>query len=138
MTAREVFSTRSMRGARSRKRCRRGSNQPLAKAASVVTVSRPSARLARKRGGGLTQQVEAGGQFGKIVAALVGEHEAARQALEQGGVQILLEAAHLLAHGRGRDAQLGGRGHEAAQARGGFEGAQGIEWRQASGISGQE
>ena len=49
MTCREVRSTTSTRGARSRKRCMRGSSQPLAKAASVVSVSTPSARLVRTR-----------------------------------------------------------------------------------------
>jgi hypothetical protein len=83
--------------------------------------------------GGFAQEIEAGGQLGKIVAATVREHEPARQPLEQAGVEVLLEPANLLAHGGGRYAQLRGGGHEAAEARGSLEGAQGVEWGKTSG-----
>jgi hypothetical protein len=79
-----------------------------------------------------TEQLEAGGQLRQPVAALFGEHEAARESLEQRRVEIALESADLLAHGRGAHAQLRAGRDEAAEPRGGFEGAQCVERGQAA------
>jgi hypothetical protein len=82
---------------------------------------------------GFTQQIESRGQLRKIIASLIGEHQAAGQALEEDRVEILLEASHLLADRRGGYAQLDGGRHEAAEPRGGFECTQGVEGRETSG-----
>jgi hypothetical protein len=82
--------------------------------------------FAADAGGRLAEQVEAGREFGKIVATLLGEYEPARETLEQRCVEILLEPAHLLAHRRRGHTQLRRRRDEAAEAGRRFEGAQGI------------
>ena len=79
------------------------------------------------------EQIEARRQLGQIVAAFLRQHEPAREALEQRRVEVALEPAHLLAHGRGADVQLGRRRYEAAEPRRGFERAQGVQRRQTSG-----
>ena len=54
-------------------------------------------------------------------------------AMKQLRAQVLLEGAHLVAHGAVREVQLVGRLGEALQARGRLEGAQRGERRQALG-----
>ena len=132
-SVRLVRSTTSTRGARSWKRCRRGSSQPFANAASVVSVSTPPARCVAEPRRRLAEQIEPGRQLGQIVAAFLRQHEPAREALEQRRVEVALEPPHLLAHGGSADVQLGGGGDEAAEPRRGFESAQGVQRRQASG-----
>ena len=79
------------------------------------------------------EQREPRRQLRQIVAAFLGQHEAAREAIEQRRVEVALEPPHLLADGRRADVQLGGGRDEAAEPRGSFEGAQRIQRRQASG-----
>ena len=59
--------------------------------------------------------------------AFVGEREAARQAAEQGDPQSRLQPLYLMADRRLADEQFEPRAGEAQMARGGFEGAQGIQ-----------
>ena len=96
---------------------------------TVEHAARVLRAQARRR---FAEQIEAGGQLGQPVAALLGQHEAARESLEQRRVEIALEPADLLAHGRGAHAQLRAGRDEAAEPRGGLEGAQGVERRQAA------
>ena len=131
-SVRLVRSTTSTRGARSWKRCRRGSSQPFANAASVVSVSTPPARCVRSRAVDSPSKSKPGRELGQIVAAFLRQHEPAREPLEQRRVEVALEPPHLLAHGRRADVQLGRGGDEAAEPRRGFESAQGVQGRQAS------
>ena len=61
------------------------------------------------------------------------QNDLPRPPLEQLHPQPLLQQAHLLADGAGRDVQLVGGLLEAEVAGAGLEGAQGIEWRQQIG-----
>jgi hypothetical protein len=83
--------------------------------------------------GRFAEQIEAHRELRQIVATLVGEHEAAREALEQRGVEVVLESPHLLADGCRRHAQLHGGRDEAAQPGRSLEGAQGIERGESPG-----
>jgi hypothetical protein len=85
---------------------------------------------ARRR---FAEQREPGRELRQIVASFLGQHESAREPVEQRRVEILLEAAHLLAHCGSADVQLVGGRDEAAEPRGGLESAQRIERREASG-----
>ena len=59
-------------------------------------------------------------------AARVGEREAAAMALREGEAEVRFEHAQLLAHRRGRDGELVGRGAHGAEARDGVERTHGV------------
>ncbi len=115
----EPGETRQQPAVRERRQCRQREH------AARALRAQASRRLAEQR--------EAGRELGQVVAPFLRQHEAAREPVEQRGVEVPLEPPYLLADGRGADVQLGGGRDEAAEASGRFEGAQRIQWGQASG-----
>ena len=106
--------------------------QPLGReAVARGDDERTSLRLRRHQRRGFGDDAHRMLDLARIGAARAGQDRAAGMALEQRHAQELLELLDLVADRRRRDAQFLGTLSEAAVPRGGFEGQQRLERRQA-------
>ncbi len=93
---------------------------------------RPRGPLGEQIPGGIVDEGKGAAQGRQIGLAVIGEQQRPVEATEQLTAQVLLQGLHLVAHRRLGDEQLLRGPGEAQVPRGGLEGPQGVQRRQAT------
>ena len=120
-----------MSGCASAKWPSRCTSHLAAKSGEVETVKYAGVLPLQQPLGADGNAVERVAHDGEIVAARLGDDQALALAIEQLDRKLRLQRLHLVAYRALRDAKLFGRARETFMPRGGFEGFQGVERRQA-------